>query len=197
MIPGGAALDHGCARSQEHAWPPPWPADLRWWQAASQWGRLPLIFAPAPSAPCSVLSARAAADKFCLTPDAGNSQVSLTWHPVRVGINLTHDGITPGIGKPAKVSTVTDTSALVTGLTNGTRYYFWLVLGKIVVSNTVLATPAAAMPGAPAGLTATAGNAQVTLLWAVPASDGGSPVSGYNVYVAVFRLFQGAAEVPG
>jgi len=157
-----------------------------------------LIFAPAPSAPCSVLSARAAADKFCLTPDAGNSQVSLTWTPSASGINLTiYDGITPGIGKPAKVSTVTDTSALVTGLTNGTRYYFWLVLGKIVVSNTVLATPAAAMPGAPAGLTATAGNAQVTLSWAVPASDGGSPVSGYNVYVAASADFKGAAEVPG
>ena len=157
-----------------------------------------LIFAPAPSAPCSVLSARAAADKFCLTPDAGNSQVSLTWTPSASGINLTvYDGITPGIGKPAKVSTVTDTSALVTGLTNGTTYYFWLVLGRIVVSNTVLATPAAAMPGAPAGLTATPGKAQVTLSWVAPASDGGSPVSGYNVYVATSADFKGAAEVPG
>ncbi len=156
-----------------------------------------LIFAPAPSAPCTVLSARAAAHKFCLTPDAGNSQVSLIWTPSASGINLTiYDGITPGVGKPAQVSTVTDTSALVTGLANGTAYYFWLVSGKIVVSNTVSAVPVT-VPGAPAGLTATAGNARVTLSWAAPASDGGSPVSGYNVYVATSADFKGAAELPG
>ena len=122
-----------------------------------------LIFAAAPSAPCSVVSARAAADKFCLTSDAGNSQVSLTWTPSASKTNLTiYDGITPGIGKPAEVSTVTDTSALVTGLTNGTTYYFWLAVGKVVMSNTVSATPVT-VPESPAGLTATAGNAQVTL----------------------------------
>ena len=156
-----------------------------------------LIFAPAPSVPCSALAARAAAYKFCLTPDAGNSQVSLTWTPSAAGINLTiYDGTTPGTGKPAQVSTVTDTSALVTGLTNGTTYYFWLVSGKIVVSNTVSAVPVT-VPGAPAGLTATAGNARVTLSWAAPASDGGSPVSGYNVYAATSADFKGAAELPG
>jgi len=36
-------------------------------------------------------------------------------------------------------------------------------------------------PSAPSGLTATPGNATVALSWAVPA-DGGSPITGYNVY---------------
>jgi Fibronectin type III domain len=42
----------------------------------------------------------------------------------------------------------------------------------------------AAVPGAPAGLTATAGDTQVRLSWTAPASNDGSPVSGYKVYLA-------------
>jgi hypothetical protein len=51
------------------------------------------------------------------------------------------------------------------------------------VSNTASLTSAVA-PGAPAGLTATAGNARVTLSWAAPSSDGGSPAVSYKVYIA-------------
>ncbi len=36
-------------------------------------------------------------------------------------------------------------------------------------------------PGAPTGLTASHGNAQVVLSWSAPGSDGGSPVTGYTV----------------
>jgi hypothetical protein len=37
-------------------------------------------------------------------------------------------------------------------------------------------------PGAPTGLTAHAGNSQVSLSWTAPASNGGSAITGYNVY---------------
>jgi YVTN family beta-propeller protein len=37
-------------------------------------------------------------------------------------------------------------------------------------------------PSAPQNLQATAGNAQVTLSWSVPSSNGGSPITNYNVY---------------
>ncbi len=53
----------------------------------------------------------------------------------------------------------------------------------------------ATVPGAPAELTATAGNAQVSLSWAAPASDGGSPVISYKVYIATGSGAQGSAVI--
>jgi predicted phage tail protein len=43
-------------------------------------------------------------------------------------------------------------------------------------------TPPPTVPSAPTGLAATAGNAQVALVWTAPGSNGGSAISGYNVY---------------
>ena len=82
--------------------------------------------------------------KFCLSAVAGDSQVNLTWIPSAPGNNFTiYEGTAPGIGKPVTPGTVTDSGALVTGLTNGTTYYFWLTVGRAttVVSNTTSATP--------------------------------------------------------
>ena len=156
-----------------------------------------VIFAPAASGPCSFPSAKAAAAKFCLVAVAGDKQVQLTWTPPAGNDLAIYDGTAPDIRKAVRFGTATGTSAPVTGLTNGTTYYFWLLVGReFIVSNMASATPAA-VPGAPAGLTATAGNAQVTLSWAAPASDGGSPVSGYNVYAGTTADFTGGAKVAG
>jgi hypothetical protein len=43
-------------------------------------------------------------------------------------------------------------------------------------------TGVATAPGAPTGLAATAGNAQVSLSWGAPASNGGSAITSYKVY---------------
>ncbi len=155
------------------------------------------IFAPAPTGRCPQLPKR---PTFGLEAAARGTQVLLTWTRPAPGPLDIYDGTAQDICQAVKVNvrTVTDRSALVTDLTNGTKYYFWLVDKQLnVVSNMASATIPVTVPGAPAGLTATAGNAQVTLSWAAPASDGGSPVSGYNVYVATSADFKGAAEVPG
>ena len=65
------------------------------------------------------------------------------------------------------------TTHTVTGLTDGTEYGFRIVaqVGNILglFSTVVTATPLAAnAPAAPTGLTATAGNQQVTLSWTAP-----------------------------
>jgi PKD repeat protein len=50
-------------------------------------------------------------------------------------------------------------------------------------SVTITASPIqGTAPGAPTGLTATAGNGQVTLGWTTPASDGGVNITSYRVY---------------
>src|SRR5207253_850232 len=50
------------------------------------------------------------------------------------------------------------------------------------LSNSPPPPPPNAPPSAPQNLAATGGNAQVTLTWQAPASDGGSPITNYKIY---------------
>ena len=99
--------------------------------------------------------------------------------------------------KVARVDTASGSDHVVNGLTNGTTYCFVIVRGEFpyVVSNMASATPAA-KPGAPTGLTAKPGNTQVTLSWTAPASNGGSQVSGYNVFEGTTADLSGAPRSP-
>jgi fibronectin type 3 domain-containing protein len=136
-----------------------------------------------------------------LTAAAGNGQVTLSWAaPASDGGSpvtayRVYQGAGPGgeTGPPVTCSPVTPTRCTVTGLVNGTTYYF-----KVTAVNKVGEGPGAevravpaTVPGAPTGLAAVPGNGQVTLSWAAPASDGGSPVTGYNLYAGTTPDFTG------
>ncbi len=119
-----------------------------------------------------------------LTATAGNGQVVLAWN-------------TPGSDGGAAidyyvvyqdsvdVKHITSTSTTISGLENGRSYSFRVAAhntaGVGALTPAVSSTPITA-PGAPTGLTATAGNGQVVLAWNTPGSDGGAEIEYYVVY---------------
>jgi predicted RNA-binding protein with TRAM domain len=75
----------------------------------------------------------------------------------------------------------------VTGLTNGTAYTFTVIATNAKgdsaasgASNSVTPTAATTVPGAPTIGTATHGNAQASVAFTPPASDGGAAITGYT-----------------
>ena len=110
-----------------------------------------------------------------LSLEAGDAQVAATWTAVSGATGYTlYYSSTPNLASDLTRSDitavpVTGTAHTVTGLTNGTIYYFVLAAtnagGESAVSGEVSATPQVAAPDTPTGLSATAGNAQVTATW--------------------------------
>ena len=86
------------------------------------------------------------------------------------------------------MASVTGTGTTVKNLTNGTAYSFKVTAvnkaGEGPASGAASATPTAKVtkPGLPNGLTASPGNGKVTLSWTAPGSDGGTGISGYEIY---------------
>ena len=82
----------------------------------------------------------------------------------------------------------TGTSATVKSLVDGKAYGFTVAahnsVGIGAQTSAVSATPtlAPAVPGAPTGLSAVPGSAQVSITWAAPTSNGGAAIDYYIVY---------------
>jgi len=117
------------------------------------------------------------------------------------GYNV-YEGTAPGkeSSKPVNPSRLlaTATGYHVSGLQNGTKYYFVVralnPAGLGAKSKEVSTTPATA-PGGPANLTAHAGKESAALTWKAPASTGGAAITGYNVYAGTVSGGQPAGLV--
>jgi subtilase family serine protease len=133
-----------------------------------------------------------------LTATAGTSQVALSWSAPSTdgGSPVTSYKVYRGTslgGETLLSGSETGTTYTDSAVTNGTPYYYKVTavntVGESLASNEVSATPVAppapTVPGAPRGLAAAAGDARVTLSWSAPSSDGGSALTGYNVYRGV------------
>ena len=120
---------------------------------------------------------------------AGNGLVDLSWNePSSNGRDISSYIIETS---PDLITWTTDSSTnaatrfkQLTGLTNGTLYYFRVfarnVAGDSSSSNVENAIPFT-VPNAPTNLTGTAGNTQANLSWDAPTSNGGRDISSYNV----------------
>jgi hypothetical protein len=97
-----------------------------------------------------------------LTAAAGNGQVSLSWSPgANAAAYAVYYATVPGVtvASGTRIPNVTGTSTIVTGLTNGTSYYFAVAAvnsaGESPLSNEASATPALPVPFLPSDLQGT------------------------------------------
>jgi len=125
------------------------------------------------------------------TATAGDTEITLTWGaPADDGGDAVTGYLLEYGSGPAgpwnEHSSNLTTSRTVTGLENGTQYYFRVTASNRIgpgASATTSATPITT-PTAPTSLTATASDGEVALTWESPADDGGAAITGYTVQYA-------------
>jgi hypothetical protein len=134
---------------------------------------------------------------------AGDTQVNLSWtvptdnggsaitgYTIRYSENLPSCDLSITVGSSACYSELqsASTSAIVSGLNNGTDYQFAVfannAVGSSIISTNILTSSPAASenPGTPTASTVslTVGDSQITVNWTLP-DNGGSPITGYTI----------------
>ncbi len=150
----------------------------------------------APTAPTGVAASAAAV----------SAKVTWTVPSSDGGSAITGYRITPYLGgqaqSPVNVAAPAS-SAQVEGLTAGSSYTFTVIAINAIglspestPSNAVVPT-GASLPGAPTAVTATAKSSGALVAWSAPASDGGSPITGYKVIPFLGASAQTPTSVSG
>jgi hypothetical protein len=119
----------------------------------------------------------------------GNASATVTWAaPSSTGGSpITGYVITPYIGATAQAATTVTAvaSTTITGLANGAAYTFTVAAksaaGTGAASAASNAVTPATVPGAPGGVSASAGDASATVNWTAPADAGGSAITNYVI----------------
>lgn len=172
---------------------------------------------PAPVAPQVTTSATATAEPGApvppgaptgLTAVPGNGTVTLSWSAPSSDGGAPVDGYWIAGGTSPSSTSITDrvrgTTVTMSHLANGTTYFFRVSAENFTgdgpaVTVTVVIPPgpgsgSGSAPGAPAGLKVSSGDGFVALSWSPPASTGGSPVTGYHVYLGLSKSLVGARQ---
>jgi fibronectin type 3 domain-containing protein len=122
-----------------------------------------------------------------ITALSGDTYVNFTWESPSndggsqiSGYNIYRNGI-PGIYAYVSANQLwyNDTNVI-----NGITYPYYVSAINIVgegPNSTVSGTPMT-VPSAPENLQANVGDSHVYLTWEIPSDDGGSPITGYNIY---------------
>jgi len=124
-----------------------------------------------------------------LAATSSNGQVTISWQAPQSdgGRSVTSYSILRGTqsGAETMLNSTSGTNYTDDAVANGQAYYYIVKASNAVgtgpASNEVSAMPKA-VPFAPTSLSATGGVGSITLSWSAPTSNGGSLITGYNVY---------------
>ncbi|MGD0811911.1 MAG: fibronectin type III domain-containing protein, partial [Acidimicrobiales bacterium] len=121
-----------------------------------------------------------------LVATPGVDEVTLNWTaPVSDGGSPLSGYEIYQVGRPSNIFIPVQLNYTITGLKDNTSYSFRVSAVNVVgvgPSSAAASATTATVPDRPTGLGVTPGVDEVTLNWTAPVSDGGSPLSGYEIY---------------